>query len=133
MMFGKELNEAKVGPSNLLCAKQAIVIGNKPSMFSGEERVLCSDARLSLAGGDAADGCRVLRVVCVAGIASCYAFRSAMYGKIGITGADRVKKERFPPHHLVIWSRKGRRGFENLPEIIQCVTDTAFIDRLRAV
>ena len=53
-----------------------------------------------------------------AGIASCYTYRAAVYNMLGLTGYDRVKKERNPPHHLVIWDRKGRRGFINIDEII---------------
>ena len=55
------------------------------------------------------------------GISSCYTFRAATYAKLGIAGADRVRREKYAPHHLVIWARKGRRGFENLDEVIKCV------------
>lgn len=55
------------------------------------------------------------------GIAPCHRYRSAMYEKFGFTGDDRTKKNVKPPHHLVIWSRKGRRGFINEDEIIRLV------------
>jgi hypothetical protein len=54
-----------------------------------------------------------------AGIASCHAYKTAVYNMLGLTGADRGKRERNPPHHLVIWDRKGRRGFINIDEIIE--------------
>ncbi len=53
------------------------------------------------------------------GIASCHTFRALTYAKLGLPGADRVKKEKYAPHHLVIWARKGRRGFENLDKVIE--------------
>lgn len=89
LLMGGELAQAGINENNLLCSKRAVVIGNKPGMFSG--------------------------------ISSCHTFRAATYAKFGLAGADRVRKEKYAPNHLVIWARKGRRGFENLDEIIQLV------------